>query len=127
MNLLWILVNLAGLGLTFHHLVRYRRGGQGVPRLPLATSLAHLLFWGPLFLVTLAHPDWDYEQARQSTAHEVALHVALVHPVVSPCLQFALEPGVRQAGYHLFLRCSCCRPTHHKPEPSSRAVKCNIF
>ena len=34
-------------------------------------TTAYLIFWGPLFAVTLVNWDWDYEDAKESTAHEV--------------------------------------------------------
>lgn len=42
------------------------------PRLVITT--AYLIFWGPLFAVTLVNWDWDYEDAKASTAHEVFWH-----------------------------------------------------
>ena len=40
---------------------------EGVDRVKmfLVITLAYLIFWGPLFLVTLVHWDWNYEQAYQ--------------------------------------------------------------
>jgi len=32
---------------------------------------AYLMFWGPLFLVTLFHPHWEWKDAKQSMLHEV--------------------------------------------------------
>jgi hypothetical protein len=32
---------------------------------------AYLMFWGPLFLVTLLHPHWEWKDAKQSMLHEV--------------------------------------------------------
>ena len=37
-------------------------------------------------------------QAKQSMAHEVTLHVALVHSFVNPCLLVVLHRGIRQVG-----------------------------
>ena len=60
-------------------------------------TTAYLIFWGPLFLVTLVNWDWDYEEAKQSMAHEVTLHVAFVHAFVNPSLLMVLHRGIRQA------------------------------
>ena len=37
----------------------------------IVITTAYLIFWGPLFAVTLVNWDWDYEDAKASTAHEV--------------------------------------------------------
>ena len=44
-----------------------------LPGMTLSTVIttAYLIFWGPLFAVTLVNWDWDYEDAKESTAHEV--------------------------------------------------------
>ena len=34
-------------------------------------TCAYLMFWGPLFLVTLLHPHWEWKDAKQSMLHEV--------------------------------------------------------
>jgi len=70
---------------------------------------AYLIFWGPLFLVTLVNWDWEFEQAKQSMAHEVTLHVAFVHSFVNPALYMALHRGIRESAVEMFclswLRC----------------------
>ena len=38
---------------------------------PTVITTAYLIFWGPLFAVTLINWDWNYEDAKESTAHEV--------------------------------------------------------
>ena len=64
-------------------------------------TTAYLIFWGPLFLVTLLNWDWDYEEAKQSMAHEVTLHVAFVHAFVNPSLLMVLHRGIRQVSIAL--------------------------
>ena len=59
-------------------------------------TTAYLIFWGPLFLVTLINWDWEYEEAKASMAHEVTLHVAFVHAFVNPSLLMVLHKGIRQ-------------------------------
>ena len=34
-------------------------------------TLAYLIFWGPLFLVTLFNWSWEWVDAKKSMAHEV--------------------------------------------------------
>ena len=63
---------------------------------PVITA-AYLIFWGPLFLVTLVNWDWDYAEVQQGVAHEVTLHVAFVHSFVNPALLMVLHRGIRQA------------------------------
>ena len=46
--------------------------------------------------MTLVNWDWDYEDAKESTAHEVTLHVAFVHAFVNPALLMVLHRGIRQ-------------------------------
>jgi hypothetical protein len=48
-------------------------------------TVAYLIFWGPLFLVTLFSYG-DYKTETPSTSHEVTLHVAFVHAFVNPTL-----------------------------------------
>lgn len=36
----------------------------------LVITLAYLIFWGPLFLVTLFNWSWDWNDAKKSMAHE---------------------------------------------------------
>ena len=33
---------------------------------------SYLIFWGPLFVVTVWHWSWGWEEAKKSLAHEVA-------------------------------------------------------
>ena len=47
-------------------------------------------------MVTLFNWDWDYEEAKQSMAHEVTLHVAFVHAFVNPSLLMVLHRRIRQ-------------------------------
>jgi len=50
-------------------------------------------------------------------AHEVTLHVALVHSFVNPCLLVVLHRGIRQAGIDL-LCCSWRSLCFHKARTS---------
>ena len=36
-------------------------------------TVAYLIFWGPLFLVTLLNWDWEWVDAEKSWAHDVRI------------------------------------------------------
>ena len=38
----------------------------------IVITMAYLIFWGPLFIVTLANYTDDWKAAKKSMAHEVA-------------------------------------------------------
>ena len=38
----------------------------------IVITMAYLIFWGPLFIVTLANYSDDWKAAKKSMAHEVA-------------------------------------------------------
>lgn len=78
---------------------------EGIARVKmfLAITIAYLIFWGPLFLVTLFSYG-DYKTETPSTSHEVTLHVAFVHAFVNPTLFLVLHKGLRRATLDLL----CC-------------------
>ena len=39
----------------------------------IVITMAYLIFWGPLFVVTLANYTDDWKAAKKSMAHEVSL------------------------------------------------------
>jgi len=86
------------------YLLKLEREGTERVKMFLVITTAYLIFWGPLFLVTLINWDWEYEEAKASMAHEVTLHVAFVHAFVNPSLLMVLHKGIRQAGIDLV----CC-------------------
>ncbi|XP_077485798.1 uncharacterized protein LOC144096791 [Amblyomma americanum] len=49
---------------------------------------AYMLFWGPLFVVTLVQP-------KAPLPHQVAMHVAFVHATVNPALLLVLDTDPR--------------------------------
>ena len=52
----------------------YRCAGVQVQVRALTVLTAvHTACWGPLYLVTILHWDWDWEQAKQSLQHTVLL------------------------------------------------------
>ena len=69
----------------------------------IVITIAYLIFWGPLFLVTLFSYT-DYKTEDPSTSHEVTLHVAFVHAFVNPTLFLVLHKGLRKATLDLL----CC-------------------
>ena len=46
---------------------------EGVVRVKmfLVITVAYLIFWGPLFLVTLVNWSWEWKDAKKSMSHEV--------------------------------------------------------
>lgn len=86
------------------YLSRVEREGTERVKMFLVITAAYLIFWGPLFLVTLVNWDWDYAEVQQGLAHEVTLHVAFVHSFVNPALLMVLHRGIRQAGIDII----CC-------------------
>ena len=46
---------------------------EGVARVKmfLVITVAYLIFWGPLFLVTLFNWSWEWKDAKKSMSHEV--------------------------------------------------------
>ena len=80
------------------YLKRLERQGIERVKMFLVITIAYLIFWGPLFLVTLVNWDWKFQEAKQSMAHEVTLHVAFVHSFVNPSLVMVLHKGIRQVG-----------------------------
>ena len=47
---------------------------EGVTRVKMffVITVAYLIFWGPLFLVTLLNWDWEWVDAEKSWAHDVS-------------------------------------------------------
>ncbi|XP_047493574.1 uncharacterized protein LOC125042152 [Penaeus chinensis] len=68
---------------------------EGVERVKMfvVVTVAYVVFWGPLFLVTLLTPSGG----KSGLSHEVTLHVAYVHAFVNPALFLALHKGLRKA------------------------------
>ena len=80
-NLLWLIINLACLALTFIHLrrlgqeMRRRGGGEGRQagyekvRMYWIIAITHASFWSPLYLET--GTAWSSSQDRKSVIDEV--------------------------------------------------------
>ena len=91
-ELLYVFHNMIFLS-TGSYLAKLER--EGIARVKMFTviTIAYLIFWGPLFLVTLFSYTDDYKTENPSTSHEVTLHVAFVHAFVNPTLFLVLHKG----------------------------------
>ena len=85
------------------YLAKLEREGIARVKMFIVITIAYLIFWGPLFLVTLFSYT-DYKTEDPSTSHEVTLHVAFVHAFVNPTLFLVLHKGLRKATIDLL----CC-------------------
>ncbi|XP_071443053.1 uncharacterized protein [Hetaerina americana] len=102
-----------------NYIRRVEREGVERVRMFVVITVAYVVFWGPLFLVTLATPGGggggSGRQGRQRVhdsganllGHEFTLHVAYVHAFVNPTLFLCLHKGLRRAGLSV-LCCLCC-------------------
>ncbi|XP_025832482.1 uncharacterized protein LOC108743025 [Agrilus planipennis] len=74
---------------------------EGVQRVKmfLIITAAYVLFWGPLFFITLVH----HPVIGNPLGYEIALHISYVHAIVNPTLFLVLHKGLRQATIDL-----CC-------------------
>ena len=98
---------------------------EGVARVKMLSIVtgSYLIFWGPLFIVTVWNWNWSWAQAKNSIAHEVggnnfifpcspfsiqvSLHISYCHSIVTPLLYLVLHPGLRRAAQVM----ACCRPS----------------
>ncbi|XP_043277151.1 uncharacterized protein [Venturia canescens] len=85
-----------------NYLRRMEREGVQRVKMFLVITAAYVIFWGPLFFVTLVH----HPVIGNATGYEVTLHIAYVHAFVNPALFLALHRGLRQ-GISEFC-CGCC-------------------
>eukprot|EP00093_Oithona_nana_P003625 03625.XXX_87767_82707_1 [CDS] Oithona nana genome sequencing. len=95
------------------YLAKLEREGIARVKMFIVITIAYLIFWGPLFLVTLFSYT-DYKTEDPSTSHEVTLHVAFVHAFVNPTLFLVLHKGLRKATLDL-LCCNFRSPTPAVP------------
>ncbi|XP_071517940.1 uncharacterized protein [Panulirus ornatus] len=75
------------------YISRMEREGVERVKMFVVVTVAYVVFWGPLFLVTLLTPSGG----KTGLSHEVTLHVAHVHAFVNPALFLALHKGLRKA------------------------------
>ncbi|KAK9722147.1 hypothetical protein QE152_g19845 [Popillia japonica] len=81
------------------YLNRMERDGVQRVKMFLVITAAYVLFWGPLFFVTLVnHPI-----VGNPLGHEITLHISYVHAIVNPTLFLVLHRGLRRAALDL-----CC-------------------
>jgi len=73
-------------------------------------TLAYLIFWGPLFVVTLANISIDWKEVKSSVSHEVSLHVSFVHAIINPLLFLLLHKDLRAS----FIDMICCQLTNYQ-------------
>ncbi|XP_073983593.1 uncharacterized protein isoform X2 [Rhodnius prolixus] len=85
-----------------NYLLRVEREGVQRVKMFLVITAAYVIFWGPLFFVTLVH----HPVIGNPLGYEITLHVAYVHAFVNPSLFLVLHKGLRQAA--LELCCGCC-------------------
>ncbi|XP_024945411.1 uncharacterized protein LOC107272369 isoform X2 [Cephus cinctus] len=85
-----------------NYLRRMEREGVQRVRMFLVITAAYVIFWGPLFLVTLVH----HPLIGNPTGYEVTLHIAYVHAFVNPALFLTLHRGLRQGMSDVC--CGCC-------------------
>merc|ERR1712004_421551 len=86
------------------YIARMEQEGVARVKMFLVITVAYMIFWGPLFLVTLVNWSWEWKDAKKSMSHEVSLHVAFVHSFVNPLLFVVLHKGCRRATLDLL----CC-------------------
>ena len=53
------------------YIARMEQEGVARVKMFLVITVAYLIFWGPLFLVTLVNWSWEWKDAKKSMSHEV--------------------------------------------------------
>ncbi|XP_011314886.1 uncharacterized protein [Fopius arisanus] len=85
-----------------NYLRRMEREGVQRVKMFLVITAAYVIFWGPLFFVTLVH----HPVIGNTTGYEVTLHIAYIHAFVNPALFLTLHRGLRQGISDIC--CGCC-------------------
>ena len=57
-----------------HYIQRMEKEGVTRVKMFFVITVAYLIFWGPLFLVTLFNWSWEWVDAKKSMAHEVEIN-----------------------------------------------------
>ena len=57
------------------YIERMEREGIARVKMFLVITVAYLIFWGPLFLVTLLNWSWEWKDAKKSMSHEVSIRL----------------------------------------------------
>ena len=53
------------------YMIEFEEEGIKHVKMFVIITLAYIIFWGPLFLVTLFNWSWEWVDAKKSMAHEV--------------------------------------------------------
>ncbi|XP_014610357.1 PREDICTED: uncharacterized protein LOC106790144 isoform X1 [Polistes canadensis] len=85
-----------------NYLKRMEQEGVQRVKMFLVITAAYVIFWGPLFFVTLVH----HPVIGNALGYEVTLHIAYVHAFVNPALFLTLHRGLRQGMSDVC--CTCC-------------------
>ncbi|XP_052752145.1 uncharacterized protein LOC113520041 isoform X4 [Galleria mellonella] len=88
------------------YLARVEREGVRRVRMFLVITAAYVLFWGPLFIITLLHHPALTSHIAYEMYFQITLHISYVHAAVNPLLFMALHRALRRAA--LQLCCGCC-------------------
>ncbi|XP_026328847.1 uncharacterized protein LOC113236853 isoform X6 [Hyposmocoma kahamanoa] len=88
------------------YLARVEREGVRRVRMFLVITAAYVLFWGPLFIITLLHHPALTSHVAYEMYFQITLHISYVHAAVNPLLFMALHRALRRAA--LQLCCGCC-------------------
>ncbi|XP_045493304.1 uncharacterized protein LOC123692585 isoform X2 [Colias croceus] len=88
------------------YLARVEREGVRRVRMFLVITAAYVLFWGPLFIITLLHHPALTSHVAYELYFQITLHISYVHAAVNPLLFMALHRALRRAA--LQLCCGCC-------------------
>ncbi|XP_038210625.1 uncharacterized protein LOC119831381 [Zerene cesonia] len=88
------------------YLARVEREGVRRVRMFLVITAAYVLFWGPLFIITLLHHPSLTSHVAYELYFQITLHISYVHAAVNPLLFLALHRALRRAA--LQLCCGCC-------------------
>ncbi|XP_013778825.2 histamine H2 receptor-like [Limulus polyphemus] len=86
-----------------NYIHRLEREGLHRVKMFVVLLVAYVIFWGPLFTITLAQPRLE----TASLTYQVSLHVAFVHAFVNPTLLLLLNRELRKAASDM-LCCRCC-------------------
>ncbi|KAK4320013.1 hypothetical protein Pmani_009082 [Petrolisthes manimaculis] len=89
-----------------NYITRMEKEGVERVKMFVVVTVAYVVFWGPLFIVTLLTPSGG----KTGLGHEVTLHVAYVHAFVNPALFLALHKGLRKAVTDIM----CCHCSSHE-------------
>ncbi|XP_050680213.1 uncharacterized protein LOC126976063 [Leptidea sinapis] len=88
------------------YLARVEREGVRRVRMFLVITAAYILFWGPLFIITLLHHPALTSHVAYELYFQITLHISYVHAAVNPLMFLALHRALRRAA--LQLCCGCC-------------------